>query len=421
MLLGCIADDFTGATDLANMLVRGGMRTVQTIGVPRRGSFTADADAVVVALKSRTIPAADAVEQSLAALAWLRAAGTRQIYFKYCSTFDSTEQGNIGDRADALLDALGSSFSIACPAFPANRRTVYLGHLFVGDELLSESPMRHHPLTPMTDANLVRVLGQQTRRKVGLVPYSEVAVGPESIRRSFERLRGQGVGYALVDALHDEDLYAIGLACADLPLVTAGSGVALGLPQNFVRQGLLAPERDVARLPAVGGRAAVLAGSCSEATRRQVAVMARRHPAVAIDPLSASDPAALAGAAIERARADIDAGHIVLFYSSATPDQVGTVQERLGTEHAATLVEDTFARLAMELSLLGVRRLVVAGGETAGAVVKALGVEALAIGAQIDPGVPWTMSLGEPRIALALKSGNFGADDFFERALAMIE
>jgi 3-dehydrotetronate 4-kinase len=421
MLLGCIADDFTGATDLANVLVRGGMRTVQTIGVPRSGALAEGADAVVVALKSRTIPATAAVEQSLAALAWLRGAGARQIYFKYCSTFDSTEHGNIGPVADALLDALGAAFSIACPALPVNRRTIYNGHLFVGEELLSESSMRHHPLTPMTDANLVRVLGRQTRRKVGLVPYPEVAAGPEQIRAAFGRLSGEGVGYAVVDALRDEDLYAIGAACADLPLVTGGSGVALGLPQNFARQGWLDPDRDVARLPAAGGRAAVIAGSCSEATRRQVAVMARRHPAIAIDPLSASDPAGLARSAIERARADIEAGRAVLFYSSAAPDQVGTVQERLGTERAAALVEEAFARLASELALLGVRRLVVAGGETSGAVVKALGVEALAIGAQIDPGVPWTMSLGEPRIALALKSGNFGADDFFEKALAMIE
>ena len=421
MLLGCIADDFTGATDLASMLVRGGMRTVQTIGVPRDDSFADGADAVVVALKSRTIPATEAVEQSAAALAWLRGVGARQIYFKYCSTFDSTEQGNIGPVADALMDALGADFSIACPAFPANGRTIYCGHLFVGRQLLSDSPMRHHPLTPMTDANLVRVLGRQTRRKVGLVPYSEVAAGPASIQSTFQRLRGEGVGYAVVDALRDEDLGAIGAACADLPLVTGASGVALGLPQNFVRQGVLAPDRDVARLPVAGGKAAVIAGSCSEATRRQVAVMARRHPAVAIDPLSSSDPAALARSAIERARSDIEGGRTVLFYSSAAPDQVGKVQERLGTEPAAALVEDAFARIAAELATLGVRRLVVAGGETSGAVVKALGVEALAIGAQIDPGVPWTMSLGEPRIALALKSGNFGSDDFFEKALAMIE
>ena len=420
MLLGCIADDFTGATDLASMLVASGMRTVQTIGIPPDRSVADGADAVVVALKSRTIAAADAVAQSLAALEWLRSNGARQIYFKYCSTFDSTDRGNIGPVADALMHGLGTDFTIACPALPANRRTLYLGHLFVGDALLSDSPMRHHPLTPMTDANLVRVLGRQTRRKVGLIAYPEVAGGAERIRAAFERLRREAVGYAIVDALHDEHLVAIGAACADLPLVTGGSGVALGLPQNFVRRGLLSPRRDAAQLPPAGGLAAVLAGSCSEATRRQVAVMAKRHRAVAIDPLSGGDADALAQSAIERSRADISAGRALVFYSSAEPEQVALVQETLGGERAAALVEGTFARLAQELVALGVRRLVVAGGETSGAVVQALGVQALAIGASIDPGVPWTMSLGQPRIALALKSGNFGADDFFEKALGMM-
>ncbi len=420
MLLGCIADDFTGATDLANVLVRGGMRTVQAIGVPRSAGIAEDAEALVIALKSRTIPAAEAVAQSLAALAWLRAAGARQIYFKYCSTFDSTDRGNIGPVADALMDALGAAFTIFCPAFPANRRTLYMGHLFVGDVLLSDSPMRHHPLTPMTDPALVRVLARQTARKVGLVAYPEVAAGPERIQAAFARLAAEGVRYAVVDALQDEDLAAIGAACADLALVTGGSGVALGLPQNFVRAGLLAPGRDAARLPAEQGPGAVLAGSCSEATRRQVAVMARHHRAIAIDPLGGDDPDALARSVLAEARGDIDAGATVLFHSSAAPERVAEVQRRLGIERAAARVEGVFARLAQALVARGVRRLVVAGGETSGAVVQALGVRALAIGAQIDPGVPCTMSLTEPRIALALKSGNFGADDFFAKALAMM-
>jgi uncharacterized protein YgbK (DUF1537 family) len=420
MLLGCIADDFTGATDLANMLVRAGMRTVQTIGIPR-GDAVADAvDAVVIALKSRTIPAAEAVAQSLQALAWLRNAGARQIYFKYCSTFDSTERGNIGPVADALMEALDAPYTIACPAFPANRRTVYLGHLFVGDVLLSDSPMRHHPLTPMTDANLVRVLGRQTAHAVGLVPYGEVAAGVEHVRRALARLGAGGMRYAIVDAVRDEDLVTIGAACDGLALVTGGSGVALGLPQNFVRCGLLAARADAAHLPRVEGSGAVLAGSCSEATRRQVAVMAASHPAFAIDPLRAADAAQLAEDALGRARGDLAAGRTVLFHSSAVPQDVARVQERLGVERAAALVEGAFAHLARALVARGVRRLVVAGGETSGAVVQALGVDALAIGAQIDPGVPCTLTLGEPRIALALKSGNFGADDFFGRALAML-
>jgi uncharacterized protein YgbK (DUF1537 family) len=420
ILLGCIADDFTGATDLANMLVRSGMRTVQTIGIPRASAVAENADAVVVALKSRTIAPAQAVLQSLNALAWLRAAGARQIYFKYCSTFDSTDRGNIGPVADALIDTLGAELAIVCPAFPTNKRTIYRGHLFVGDVLLSDSPMRHHPLTPMTDANLIRVMGRQTRYKVGTVSYEEVVAGAAAICDAFCRLRADGVRYAVVDALRDVDLMAIGEACADHKLVTAGSGVALGLSQNFVAQGLMSTRVDAARLAPVGGKAAVLAGSCSEATRTQVAVMAKQHPAIAIDPLSGADAGAIAQRAIDQAHCAIDSSETVLFYSSAAPADVERVQQSLGREQAASLVEAVFAKIAVELIARGVRRLVVAGGETSGAVVNALAIEALAIGPQIDPGVPWTVSLGEPRIALALKSGNFGAADFFVKALRMI-
>ncbi|MGH8618562.1 MAG: 3-oxo-tetronate kinase [Burkholderiales bacterium] len=419
MLLGVIADDFTGATDVASMLVAAGMRTVQTIGVPADAALVRDADAVVVALKSRTIPAAEAVHQSLDALAWLRQAGATRFYFKYCSTFDSTAAGNIGPVADALLDALGTDFTIACPAFPENGRTIYQGHLFVGDVLLSDSPMRHHPLTPMTDANLVRVLAAQTQRKVGLVPFSTVTQGAAAIGAAFARLRGEGITYAVVDALANRDLLAIGEACGALPLVTAGSGVALGLPQNFIRAKQMQSRADASRLPDVGGKVAVLAGSCSAATRAQIAVMARSHATVAIDPLAGADPAALAHGALAVVASALEAGRPFLIYSSAAPEQIAEVQRRLGQDRAATLVEDTLALAARELVARGVRRLVVAGGETSGAVVKALGVQALAIGPTIDPGVPWTLSLGEPRLKLALKSGNFGGTDFFEKALSL--
>jgi uncharacterized protein YgbK (DUF1537 family) len=420
VLLGCIADDFTGATDLANMLVRAGMRTVQTIGVPEDARLAAGADAVVVALKSRTIPAAEAVAQSLAALDWLRGAGARQIYFKYCSTFDSTPVGNIGPVADALLDALGAGFTIACPAFPENGRTIYKGHLFVGDLLLSDSPMKDHPLTPMTDASLVRVLAQQTKRKVGLVEHVTVRRGAAAIRARFDELGAGGTAYAVVDALADEDLMAIGAACADLALVTAGSGIALGLPQNFFAAGLMQPRADAAALPAVGGKPAVLAGSCSAATRQQVARMAERHPAHALDPVADPDPGRLAAKALAAIAPALEAGKPFLVYSTAEPAQVAAVQARLGAARAATLIEDALALVAERLVASGVRRLVVAGGETSGAVVKALGVKALAIGPQIDPGVPWTASVGSaPAVALALKSGNFGAPDFFDKALAL--
>ncbi len=357
MLLGVIADDFTGATDVASMLVQAGLRTVQTIGIPADAAVVGDADAVVVALKTRTIPAPAAVAESLAALAWLRSAGARQFYFKYCSTFDSTDAGNIGPVADALLDALGADFTIACPAFPENKRTIYQGHLFVGDVLLSDSPMRNHPLTPMTDANLVRVLARQTQRKVGLVPFATVTQGAEAIRAAFARLRGEGVTYAVVDALQNRDLLSIGEACRDLLLVTAGSGVALGLPENFV-QAKLAPLRaDASHLPTVGGKVAVLAGSCSAATREQIAVMARSHLAVAIDPLAGGNAEALARQALAAIQPALAADQPFLVYSSAASEAVAEVQRKLGQDKAATLVEDTLALTARELVARGVRRL----------------------------------------------------------------
>ncbi len=420
MLLGCIADDFTGATDLANMLVRAGMRTVQTIGIPGPGGIDGDPDAVVVALKSRTLPADEAIRQSLAALAWLRSQGARQVYFKYCSTFDSTADGNIGPVAEALMAALDTRFTIACPAFPVNKRTIYLGHLFVGDVLLSDSPMRDHPLTPMHDANLVRVLSRQAKARVGLVPWPVVKRGAEAIRAEFARLAAEGCGHAVVDAIEDDDLMAIGAACRDLPLVTAGSGIALGLPQNFRAQGLLPERADAAVLPRIAGKPAVLAGSCSAATRAQVAAMAATHTAVALEPLAGDDAATLAGRALAAVAADLEAARPFLIYSTADPAQVAHVQQRLGAGRAAALVEETFSILAKALVARGVRRLVVAGGETSGAVVQALDVHALAIGPQIDPGVPWTVSTGTPPLALALKSGNFGAPDFFLKSLAML-
>jgi uncharacterized protein YgbK (DUF1537 family) len=280
--------------------------------------------------------------------------------------------------------------------------------------------MRDHPLTPMRDANLVRVLGRQTRRKVGLVPWSVVQRGPNAIRAEFAKLEGEGVAYAIVDAVDDEDLIDIGAACAHLPLVTAGSGIALGLPQNFRDAELLVERADAARLPDVRGGAAVLAGSCSAATRAQVAAFARDHVAVALDPLRAAEPLAMAREALAAVAPALASGRPFLVYSTAEPAAVEKVQAKLGRERAASAIEAAFGAIARELVSRGVRRLVVAGGETSGAVVQALGVEALAIGPQIDPGVPWTTALGDPPLALALKSGNFGAEEFFAKALAML-
>jgi 3-dehydrotetronate 4-kinase len=439
-LLGCIADDFTGATDLANMLVRGGMRTVQTIGVPRNDDRV-EADALVVALKSRTIPAADAVAQALAALDWLRAQGCRQFFFKYCSTFDSTDAGNIGAVVDALLDALSGSistassltpaqrinaeaFALACPAFPENGRTIYRGHLFVGDVLLNESGMEHHPLTPMTDANLVRVLQRQTASKVGLVRHDVLARGVTAVREAFDTLRRDGVRMAIADALCDDDLYTLGEACANLTLITGGSGMALGLPENFRRAGLLTDTADAGQLPPVEGLSAVLAGSASKATNAQVAAWCESRPAFRVDPLAVARGESVVEAALEFAREHLSSAQPVLIYATATPDEVKVVQRELGAEAAGHLVESTLAAIARGLCELGVRKFVVAGGETSGAVVQTLGVHTLRIGAQIDPGVPATATIatpGETRFALALKSGNFGSVDFFAKALRHLD
>jgi uncharacterized protein YgbK (DUF1537 family) len=419
-MLGCIADDFTGATDLANTLVRQGMRSVQLIGVPDGDLAVGDVDAIVIALKSRTNAAAQAVAESLAALAWLRAAGCRQYFFKYCSTFDSTAKGNIGPVTEALMQALDSDFSIACPAFPENGRTLYKGHLFVGDALLSESGMQNHPLTPMTDANLVRVLAAQCTTKVGLVPFDTVERGARAIVDAFEALRSSGHRHAIVDAISDTHLTAIGEACADLPLVTGGSGVAVGLPSNFRRAGLLANHDAADSLPAVGGLAAVLSGSCSSATLEQVNRGKSRWPSFHVDPMAAAQGRDVAAQAIAFANTKIADGP-VLIYASAAADEVSQVQAKLGRERAGALVEDVMARVARGLVDHGVRKLVVAGGETSGAVVNALGIGALRIGPQIDPGVPWTASIGDLKLALALKSGNFGGPEFFHKALECIE
>lgn len=418
LLLGCIADDFTGATDLANNLVRSGMRAVQTIGVPA-GPLEVDTDAVVVALKTRTTPPAEAVQQSLEALRWLQAQGARQIYFKYCSTFDSTAHGNIGQVTEALMDALGADFTIATPAFPDNQRTVFKGYLFVGDVLLSESGMRDHPLTPMTDANLVRVLQTQCRRKVGLIDYRTVAAGDAAIGRRIEALRAEGVSIAVVDALNNDDLLRLGPALKDLPLITAGSGVAIGLPANF---GLRASEA-AGRLPSGLGARAVVAGSCSRATNRQVrAFIESGGAAMAIDPLRIAAGEDVVAQTLAWARPLLGKGP-VLVYSTADPGVVKTVQGRLGVEQAGTMVERAIAAIARGLVDLGVRQLVVAGGETSGACVQALGVRQLQIGPQIDPGVPWCWGRDGAghHLHMALKSGNFGGDDFFSKAFALLQ
>ncbi len=416
MLLGAVADDLTGATDLALTLAREGMRTVQVIGVPAQDFDFGDAQAVVVALKSRTIPSDEAVAMSCRAATRLLAAGAGQIVFKYCSTFDSTPAGNIGQVTEALLDLLDEPLTIACPAFPANGRTVYRGHLFVGDVLLSDSPMKDHPLTPMRDANLVRVLQRQTALPVGLVSYDTVAKGHDAILSAFEAAKAKGDRIVIVDALTDEHLRQIGRAAGGMKLVTGGSGVAIGLPENFRRRGSAEGKGPDPDFPAPQGRAVMLAGSCSAMTRRQIEYAVDAGvPALKIDPLAIARGDVTAEGVADWV--ETSAHPTPLVYSSADPTEVAGAQQKLGREHAGALVESLLSEVALALRKEGFTRFLVAGGETSGAVVNSLGVTALRIGPEIDPGVPWTRSIGDgDPVALALKSGNFGTDDFFLKA-----
>jgi len=415
-VLGVIADDFTGATDIAGMLVKGGMRTIQTIGVPAAGTIPDDVDAVVVALKTRSIAARDAIAQSLEALSALQAAACQRFFFKYCSTFDSTDAGNIGPVGDALLDALKARQAIYCPAFPENGRTIFFGHLFVGSVLLSDSHMRHHPLTPMTDASLVRVLARQTPHKVGLVALKQVQSGSASLRTALDALAAESVRHVVVDAVADTDLGIIGEAVGDDPLVTGGSGVALGLPAAYRRRGLLAHKANADSLPKVAGAAAVLAGSCSAATLGQIAAFTGPHLHLDTDAICRGEP--VGERALAWARDRLRNGPILLS-ASDKPESVKALQTRYGVEASSQAIEKTMAALAKGLVAAGVGRLVVAGGETSGAVVGALDVTALRIGPEIDPGVPWTASVGTRPLLLALKSGNFGAVDFFTKAFRL--
>ncbi len=442
ILLGCIADDFTGATDLANNLVRAGMRVVQTNGVPTQ-PLTADVDAVVIALKTRTIAPAEAIAQSLAALNWLKQAGSQQIYFKYCSTFDSwygaddginidKKRGNIGPVTEALMDAMGVDFTIATPAFPDNGRTVFKGHLFVGDVLLSESSMKTHPLTPMRDANLVKVMQAQCQRKVGLIDYRTVAAGADVIQARITALRALGVGIAIVDAISNEDLMRLGPALAKLPLVTAGSGVAIGLPQNFGIQATGTSAAQAATLPSAKGWQAIVSGSCSQATNAQVAAWqagGRPHRALNLAAVLGSDAQSQAEvqSVLSWAQPLLAQGP-VLVYSTADAESVKTTQTVLGSDATGARVEQALSAIAKGLVKLGVQQLVVAGGETSGACVLALGVEQMQIGPQIDPGVPWCYGLsskvGEAagvNIHITLKSGNFGGSDFFTKAFQLLQ
>lgn len=410
MFIGAIADDLTGATDLALTLSSGGLRVLQVVGIPDADTDFGDADAVVVSLKSRTIPAEQAVSQSVASGKVLLARGARQLLFKYCSTFDSTDAGNIGPVTEALLDLVGDDRTLACPAFPANGRTVYKGHLFVGDLLLSDSSMKDHPLTPMRDANLVRVLQRQTKRDVSLIDHETVSKGSGALEEVLASLNG----IAIVDAIQDSDLHVIARAAKALKLITGSSGMALGLPANHVD---VSAQTEASSITPSPGRSVILSGSCSATTLRQIhAARADGMPAMKLDVMSVVDRGFHVEEAVDFLLRN-SASHPALLYSSADPAEIAKVQGRLGRHRSGTLVEEFFAEVARRLRDSGFTRFIVAGGETSGSVVGALGIRTLRIGYGIDPGVPWMFACdGNEVLALALKSGNFGADDFFIKA-----
>lgn len=418
-ILGCIADDFTGATDLAGLLGRSGMRVSLRIGVPAEPPCDT-APFEVIALKSRTAPRAQAIAETRAAFRWLKEAGARRFFLKYCSTFDSTAEGNIGPTAEALMTDLGIRQTVYCPAFPENGRTVFMGNLFVGQQPLAESPMRDHPLTPMRDSNLMRLLNPQVQGSVGLVDRTTVAQGEQAIQKALEALATQNIAHAVIDAVDDTDLERIASACRTMPLLTGGSALAMSLPALYRSEGLISRDTALPSAPRLARTTVVLSGSCSAMSNRQVEHYIRQGaPSFCIDPLEvAQNGQAAALDWLEKQ----DLTEAPIIYATAEPAKVKHAQSKLGAARAGALIEETLAFCAVAARDAGARRFIVAGGETSGAVTQALGVSQLDVGAEIAPGVPWTYchSAGHP-IAMALKSGNFGAEGFFDDAQSVLE
>jgi len=421
LALGCIADDYTGASDLANTLTRAGLRTVQTIGVPADDLALPEVDAAVVSLKSRSIEAGLAVSRSRAAEKWLRGRGAGHVLFKICSTFDSTDGGNIGPVMDALRADCGEAVVLVTPAFPETGRTVYQGNLFVGAVPLNESPLKNHPLNPMHDSNLVRVLTRQSKTQIGLVDLATVTRGSDAVRARLTELAGKGIGAAIIDAVFDRDLETIGLVAAEHRLSVGASGIGLGLARALVPTGKVKSTAASGSVAAVGGPAACLAGSCSQATLQQIANAERVMPVLHLDPDRIMTRASEAQRALDWAKPRLAQGP-VLIASSATPDQVAALQARHGRDAAGDAIEQTMADIAEGLTQAGVRRLVVAGGETSGAVVDRLKIPGFLVGAEIAAGVPVLRAVGAEKgsMLLALKSGNFGGPEFFSDALGLM-
>nr|WP_246557001.1 3-oxo-tetronate kinase [Bradyrhizobium liaoningense] len=422
LALGCIADDYTGASDLANTLTRAGLRTVQTIGVPADDLALPEVDAVVVSLKSRSIEASLAVSRSRAAEAWLRGRGAGHVLFKICSTFDSTDAGNIGPVMDALRADCGEAIVLVTPAFPETGRTVYQGNLFVGAVPLNESPLKDHPLNPMRDSNLVRVLARQSKTQIGLVDLATVTRGADAVRARLSELAGKVIGAAVIDAVFDRDLETIGLVAAKHRLSVGASGIGLGLARALVSTGKVRSSAAGSEAgAAVGGPAACLAGSCSQATLQQIANAERVMPVLHLDPEQIVAGAGEAQRALAWAQPLLANGP-VLIASSATPEAVAAVQARHGRDAAGHAIEQAMADIADGLVQAGVRRLIVAGGETSGAVVDRLKIPGFLVGVEIAAGVPVLRAVGAQagEMLLALKSGNFGGPEFFSDALGLM-
>ncbi len=414
-LLGAIADDFTGATDLAGLLARSGVAVSLRIGVPDGPPGEDTAPFEVIALKSRTAPVSEALEGSLAALDWLKAAGAERFFWKYCSTFDSTPEGNIGPVAEAMMAQLGAEQTIYCPAFPENGRSIYMGNLFVGQQPLAESPMKDHPLTPMRDSNLMRLLEPQVKGAVGLADHLTVARGVDALRARLQALAGEGVAHVVVDAVADADLRVIAQACRDMALMTGGSAVAMALPELLIEAGVLSRLDAAFHAPVVGPGAVVLSGSASAMTNAQVAAFKADNPSYRLDPLVLAEQG-VGAAEVWLREHSLDVTPMI--YATATPAEVRAVQEKLGRDRAGALVEAALGALAVTARNAGRRRFVSAGGETSGAITQALGVTRLDVGPEIAPGVPWCFAKSDGAdIAITLKSGNFGAEGFFATAL----
>jgi len=416
---GAIADDFTGATDLASLLARSGVPVSLRVGIPE-GPPKRTAPLEIIALKCRTAPVGEAVAAALAAFEWLRQAGAQRFFWKYCSTFDSTPQGNIGPVAEALMKALKADQTIYCPAFPENGRSIFMGNLFVGEQPLAESPMKDHPLTPMRDSNLLRLLQPQVKSPVGLANRHVVAAGSEQLEHRLQELRKAGVAHVVTDAVANADLATIAEACRDMPLLTGGSAIAMPLPELWIKQGFVTQSETTSEDQPEAGSAIVLSGSCSSMTNRQVAsFIAKGHPGFKLDPL------ALAQGGVEEVfewLSDQTADASPIIYATAAPEDVRAAQAKLGTARAGAIVEATLAACAVKARDRGFRRFVVAGGETSGAVTKALEIRRLTIGKEIAPGVPWCFAQTDGRpVAITLKSGNFGAENFFTEAFERLQ